>query len=293
MLKLLDVEPDLAPRAAAFELAESLARLIDEMHEEGVGPEAMLAQDVGALSGHWQRSLRVLGLVTRYFGADAPADETAAARLDRQVRRLIADWETAPPEAPVLVAGSTGSRGTTFRLMQAVARLPQGALVLPGYDSGQPEAVWAAALDGPHRGPSAVPLRPAARGAGTGARRSAALGGRAGRNTARGADVAGAAAGAGLGPMGGRRAASGRSRPATGGLTLIEAPDAHLEALAIATAAREAVHRGQVVAIVTPDRALTRRWRRSWTAGRSPPTTAPASRWHRPPRGGCCAMSPG
>ena len=74
-------EPDLAPRAAAFDLAEALARLIDEMHEEGVTPEALLAQDLGALSDHWQRSVKLLGLVTRYLGAGDAADETPAARL--------------------------------------------------------------------------------------------------------------------------------------------------------------------------------------------------------------------
>ncbi len=42
----------------------------------------------------------------------------------------------------MIVAGSTGSRGTTAALMRAVAGLPQGALVLPGFDRDLPAAVW-------------------------------------------------------------------------------------------------------------------------------------------------------
>ena len=40
------------------------------------------------------------------------------------------------------MAGSTGSRGTTFQLMLAIAGLPQGAVVLPGFDFDMPSSVW-------------------------------------------------------------------------------------------------------------------------------------------------------
>ncbi|MDO7631043.1 MAG: double-strand break repair protein AddB, partial [Loktanella sp.] len=48
-----------------------------------------------------------------------------------------------PPNHPVIMAGSTGSRGAFSLLMQAVAKLPQGAVVLPGYDFDLPHDVWA------------------------------------------------------------------------------------------------------------------------------------------------------
>ncbi|HBB82406.1 MAG TPA: hypothetical protein DC031_03815, partial [Sulfitobacter sp.] len=51
-------------------------------------------------------------------------------------------WQDAPPQHPVILAGSTGSRGTTALLMEAVARLPQGAIILPGFDFEMPTAVW-------------------------------------------------------------------------------------------------------------------------------------------------------
>ncbi|MGA1180574.1 MAG: double-strand break repair protein AddB, partial [Marivivens sp.] len=58
--RLLAAEPDLAPRAALFDLSESLARLFAEMHGEGVTPEAIRSLDVSDQSGHWARSLRFL-----------------------------------------------------------------------------------------------------------------------------------------------------------------------------------------------------------------------------------------
>jgi len=43
--------------------------------------------------------------------------------------------------------GSTGSRGATQLLMRAVARLPQGAVILPGLDTDMPPEVWAGLED--------------------------------------------------------------------------------------------------------------------------------------------------
>ena len=138
---LLDREPDLAPRAALYDLADSLAGLMDEMQGEGVSPEVIAQLDVGDQSGHWGRSLQFLQIVQTFFG---PSDQAldAEARQRRVVERLAAIWASAPPTAPVILAGSTGSRGTTLALMQAVARLPQGALILPGFDFDMPSSGW-------------------------------------------------------------------------------------------------------------------------------------------------------
>ncbi|MBE0453416.1 MAG: double-strand break repair protein AddB [Roseovarius sp.] len=143
---LIDHQPDLAPRSAAFDLADSLAALMDEMHGEGVAPEAIDALDITDQSGHWARIKAFLGIVRPYFdeAATAPDPET---RQRMVIERLIVRWQEAPPPHPVIVAGSTGSRGATQLLMQAVAKLPQGAVVLPGFDFDAPAAVWAALAD--------------------------------------------------------------------------------------------------------------------------------------------------
>ena len=46
--------------------------------------------------------------------------------------------------APTIAAGSTGSVPATARLMAAIARLDNGAVVLPGVDQDLDDAAWAA-----------------------------------------------------------------------------------------------------------------------------------------------------
>ena len=205
-----------ARKTAAFDLADSLAELLDEMQGEGRPLDAFAAVDAGEHAAHWQRSLRFLTLIADYAAAAGPAGMQA--RMRAAAEALAARWAAAPPAQPVIVAGSTGSRAPTRAFMAAVARLPQGALVLPGLDPGLPPAVWdrlaegePGAADHPQHGfrrlaaalgfdPGAVPAwhpsappNPAAQRAG----------------------LAGAAAGAGHRPVArrGRRAARRRSPP--------------------------------------------------------------------------------
>ncbi len=138
---LLEQSPDLAPRTALYDLSDSLANLMDEMHGEGVPPEVIEDLDITDQSGHWERIKAFLGIVRPYFdvGQTEPDVET---RQRMVIERLIDRWQETPPDHPIILAGSTGSRGATQILMQAVARLPQGAVVFPGFDEDMPEDVW-------------------------------------------------------------------------------------------------------------------------------------------------------
>lgn len=138
---LIAAQPDLAAPSAAFDLAGGLAALMDEAQVEGVPFEQILDLDVTDVSGHWQRSLSFLRILHDVEHSDGPKD--GAARQRQHVDALIRHWAETPPRDPVLVAGSTGSRGTTHLLMEAVARLPQGALILPGFDTDLPDPIWA------------------------------------------------------------------------------------------------------------------------------------------------------
>lgn len=139
--QLLDAQPDLAPRASLYDLSDSLAALLDEMHGEDVSPDALRSLDVSDESGHWKRALSFLDIVQHYFDdtLGEPDKETRARLI---VNALIDRWQDQPPQHPVIIAGSTGSRGTTLLLMKAVAQLPQGAIVLPGFDFDMPDAAW-------------------------------------------------------------------------------------------------------------------------------------------------------
>lgn len=265
---LLDAQPDLAPRSALYDLADSLATLMDEMQGEGVPPSAIAGLDVSDHSAHWQRTQAFMAIVAPFFvGTDAPDAES---RQRMAVERIAALWAAAPPQGPVIVAGSTASRGTTALFMQAVARLPQGALVLPGFDFDLPRAVWdglgdaLTAEDHPqfrfHRLMQGLGLTPADVARWTAATAPVPL-----RNQLISLSLRPA-------PVTDQWLTEGRLLPdlaqASAGMTLIEAQTPRAEALAIALVLRQAAEQGRKAALITPDRGLTRqvaaamdRWR--------------------------------
>ncbi|MEH7829301.1 double-strand break repair protein AddB [Gemmobacter denitrificans] len=256
--RLLDAQPDLAPRSALFDLADSLAGLMDEMQGEGVPPEVIQHLDVSNHSAHWTRTQSFMQILAPFFGTDEAPDPEARQR--RVVEALAQLWHTAPPADPVIVAGSTASRGTTLLFMQAVAALPQGALVLPGYDRDLPAAIWDSmadaltAEDHPQyrfrRLMDRLALTPDDIDDWTDLPPPSPARNRLVSLSLRPAPVTDQwlVEGARLDDL----------AEATSGMTLIEAESPRDEALAIALILREAAENGTVSALVTPDRNLTR-----------------------------------
>ncbi|RMF17651.1 MAG: double-strand break repair protein AddB [Alphaproteobacteria bacterium] len=66
------------------------------------------------------------------------------------LERLAADWRENPPKGPVIAAGSTGSVPATADLLAVIARLPQGAVILPGLDRTLDDESWKALAEGKH-----------------------------------------------------------------------------------------------------------------------------------------------
>jgi double-strand break repair protein AddB len=256
--RLAAADPEGVPAAAVLPLAQSLDALFEEMHSEGVAPAALAGLDVAGHAAHWQRARDLLAIAAPVFAG--AAGDGPGARQARAVRELAAAWAARPPAAPVLLAGSTGSRGTTLRLMQAVAALPQGAVLLPGFDTDLPAAVWEglgdalAAEDHPQfrnrrilvaLGATAAAVRPWPAGAAPDPARNRLL-----SLALRPAPLTDQwrHEGPGLGDL----------VAATQGLTLIEAPGPRAEAAAVAVIMRAAVAAGRAVALVTADRSLGR-----------------------------------
>lgn len=265
--RLLAADPGLAPRSAAWDLAETLAALLDEMEGEGVPPDWLARIDAGDHAAHWQRTQAFLALVAPLY---AGAAEGPDSRLRRAADRLAALWARRPPDGPVYVAGSTASRGATAALMRAVAALPQGVLVLPGFDFDMPPAAWAAlddALTGEDHPQYRFVRLLAQLGAGPADVRpwEAAPAPDPDRNRVLSLALRPA-------PVTDRWLAEGPALPplpaAMARVALVEAPSPRAEALAIALALRDAAAAGRHAALLTPDRHLARqvaaaldRWR--------------------------------
>lgn len=246
------------PRTALYDLADSLAALMEEMQGEGVDPIRIARLDVANHSAHWARTQAFLGIVTEALRGETP---DAEAVLRQAVTRLADQWSAKPPANPVILAGSTASRGTTALLVQAIARLPNGAVVLPGYDFDTPDPVWASmddaltAEDHPQfRFRRVMDLL----GCGPGAIRrwTDTQPPDPGRNRLISLSLRPA-------PITDQWLTEGPRLPdlppATEALTLIEAPGERSEAIAIALILREAAETGTRAALISPDRKLTRR----------------------------------
>ncbi|HEX2525256.1 MAG TPA: double-strand break repair protein AddB [Geminicoccus sp.] len=121
----------------SMRLAGDLARFLDEMQTEEVGTSRLDQLVPAELAEHWQRTLAFLKIVDTTWPA-VLADED---RVDpAQRRRMLLDaraetWIMQPPSHPVVIAGVTGSIPAVARLMKVVKSLPNGHLVLQGFDA--------------------------------------------------------------------------------------------------------------------------------------------------------------
>ncbi len=256
---LLDRDTELAPRASLYALSDSLATLIDEMQGEGVSAQDISNLDVSDKSGHWARAKNFLDIANAYLdGMNSQPD--AQARQRQLITRIAAHWADHPPQNPIIIAGSTGSRGTTAMLMRAVAQLPQGAIILPGFDH---DTEWSSLHTAKGKHPpedhpqyrfvklmQELALKPEEI-----APWSAAQPPSPARNRLVSLSLCPAPVTdrwLGIGPK------LTNIKDATDGLTLVEAPTPRTEALAIAMRLRKAVDEGKRAALITPDRMLTR-----------------------------------
>lgn len=258
-----------ASTADAVWLARDLAALMDEIETEGSDWSRLGDLAPGNLSGWWQVTLDFLSIVTEHWPhfLEARGQSNPAAHRSALIRLEAERLKRNPPEGPVIAAGSTGSIPATAELLSVIARLPRGAVVLPGLDRDIDERAWAvlsdaapkpAVLGHPQYGLAKLIgkiglLRGDVEEIGA-PEQSQALRARLVSEALRPAET--------TDEWAGRRGAlqAGDIASALSGVTLLEAPKERDEAAAIAIALRHAIGEpGRTAALVTGDRALARR----------------------------------
>src|SRR5580700_9887853 len=129
--------------AAACALADDLARLIDDMTMRGVPWEKLDGLVPDQLDPYWQLTLRFLQIARERWPEvlKERSCEEAAKRRDALIKAEAARLAR-HTGGPVIAAGSTGSIPSTAELIATIARLPHGAVVLPGLDTDLDEASW-------------------------------------------------------------------------------------------------------------------------------------------------------
>lgn len=129
----------------AWHLSGELAGLLDEMILADLEWQALKPLGTEAFDRYWGLTLEFLKIATEHWPAIL-AERAMVDPASRQKRLIEAEVARLKrPEAgsgPVIVAGAIGGDALTARLIGAVARHPQGAVVLPGLDQSLDETSW-------------------------------------------------------------------------------------------------------------------------------------------------------
>lgn len=144
---------------ASLRLADALARVIDQLHFEQLGADALETAAGETLSRHWQVSMVHLQLLLDQWPAELKRLGLIdlADRRNRMLARVAGRWARQPPVPWVVAAGISVTAPAVARLLRVVADLPGGMVVLPGVDIAMDDAEWEAL--GPAR-PEPLGIRP-------------------------------------------------------------------------------------------------------------------------------------
>jgi ATP-dependent helicase/nuclease subunit B len=252
--------------AAACALADDLARLIDDMTTRGVPWERLDDLVPDELDEYWQLTLKFLQIAIKQW-PEVLRERSVIEAVTR--RDLLIKAEAVrlarKTDAPVIAAGSTGSIPATAELIATIARLPHGAVVLPGLDTDLDDESWKLIAGdekkriAPASGHPQFAMQALLTRIGIGRDAVGSLAAPHGRERL----LSEALRPAAMTDMWRQKAAEpafeAHVATALETLTVIEAANAEEESLAIAVALREAVQDGKTAALVTPDRALGRR----------------------------------
>ena len=133
-----------ATTAQAVRLGADLGRLIDAVWTERVAFDRLGSLVPADYAQHWQVTLEFLKIVTEHWPAILGESELTdpAQRRNIVLETQTKLWRADPPQGLVIAAGSTGSIPASADLLAVIARLPQGAVVLPGLDQSADDTTW-------------------------------------------------------------------------------------------------------------------------------------------------------
>jgi ATP-dependent helicase/nuclease subunit B len=252
--------------AAACALADDLARLMDDMTMRGVSWDRLDDLVPEQFDEYWQLTLKFLQIAREQWPLILKERNCieAAERRDLLIKAEAARLAR-KTDGPVIAAGSTGSIPATAELIATIAKLPHGAVVLPGLDTDLDEEAWRAIAGNEAKGIPGAPGHPQFAMQALLTRIGIARSAVTSLAKANGREVLlSEAMRPAMQTEAWRERASdlvfaAQADADVSTMTVIEAANAEEEALAIAIALREAVRDDKTAALVTPDRVLGRR----------------------------------
>ncbi len=141
---------DIPESANRAQLAEALGHLLDQIQTEELSFDDLENIVPEEYSTHWQQTLEFLKILTEHWPniLQTTGYMDVAERRNFLMNALKEKWLDRAPEDPIIAAGSTGSIKATASLLEVIARLPQGMVVLPGLDQNLDDESWNAIADG-------------------------------------------------------------------------------------------------------------------------------------------------
>jgi ATP-dependent helicase/nuclease subunit B len=130
--------------ASALALADALARLMDDMTTRQVPWDKLDTLVPAEHDAYWQLTLQFLNEIVRHAWPAILAERGKIEPAERRDLLIAAEAKrlAAHTSGPVIAAGSTGSMPATAALIETIAQLPHGAVVLPGLDTDLDEGAW-------------------------------------------------------------------------------------------------------------------------------------------------------
>ncbi len=122
----------------AWSMADALGGWIDQVHIEQLDFNHIEKLVPENFSMHWQDVAGFLSIFAKQW-QPALSQSGMIDASERRIRLLQIQtqfWQDNPPEKPLIAAGSTGSIPATARLLKTISNLENGAVLLPGLDTG-------------------------------------------------------------------------------------------------------------------------------------------------------------
>lgn len=121
----------------ALKWADKLTAILDEMRTHDVNLKTL--KEIGPVSGHaehWEKIHTFLSLVSNHW--DSILEEEQAVESITWQKRILDAYahflKTQGTRKPIMIAGSLGTIPSTANLIQAISKLPNGVVVLPGLE---------------------------------------------------------------------------------------------------------------------------------------------------------------
>ncbi len=144
LTKLIHMKEKALPLDLVAVLASSLALFLDQMQTEEKSFDDLENLVPLECAGHWQETLKFLEIITKSWPAILEEEGCLDPAQHRNLvlKALGEAWQKEPPFHSIIAAGSTGSVPAVGKLLDVIAGLPHGEVILPALDLDLDEEAW-------------------------------------------------------------------------------------------------------------------------------------------------------